>query len=1444
MSNTIRINTTPNGSDKYLKVKLDQDFDFIEILSLRLSQEDAYTKFCSDYGTIVGRVIINSGFGVPNAKVSVFIPIDDVDKNDPLIKGLYPYEVITDKDSDGIRYNLFPKESETNNDCFTPIGTFPTKREVLDNETILGIYCKYYKFTTTTNYAGDFMIFGVPLGTYTVHVDADISDIGEASQRPYDLIRQGTPAKLFDSSTKFKGGTNLDKLVQVKTANVGVNVQPFWGDTENCEVGITRVDIDLNYTLVPAAIFMGSIFGDQDKHSINKRCRPRKALGEMCEQVTSSGSIDIIRKDLDNQIEDFSVDGGRVIDDDGTWAFQIPMNLDYMVTAEDGSMILSQDPNIGIPTRANVRFKISMDETGGEGRLRTRASYLVPNNPQTQNEIDYEFGTKTKDSSFKDLYWNKIYSVSNFITRFGHDKTNGSPSRNMTAIKDVDACAGDKTPFPYNRIMTETNPIFFIICLIIKIIGFIVWLINKTVIKLINKIILLVNRIIDFINDLGGNFELLQYVPCITVQCETDEGTVYYAPGCSSDDEGYSTANPQPTRYCGDSLGHTCRFGDDVGWTDCIAFELAKALNLFQFDFYNDWINGTLFSYLLKYKKRRKGKEKFCEYDCSDFTSDPNYSGVDGNNNGISDNNCYNHMFVDTLFDNSTHEDCQKEYKIYRTFRDGLIKKYDDTLYYASTLHDASKKLFATDIICLGSVFDCDWQGLPKIQQYLIPTSYKLPPDVAEVSETISGTDIINATGMVYEGGTVLGNFFSVNCLGLHVDGTQAMNIRHICELGVDLDELLEDPITGVVIQPADGIIGSNDINGDLNEEIRNVFLALNRNSIFPTIPLNIAGLSSNFNINNSLGFYDFAQSTTYNGIDYINFRGIPTSSNYAQSKHSFYFYFGALPGKTSLDKMNERYFTPCVALTRGDMIIESTETPSTSTPSNGSIVFNVIGGHGPYTYTVTSSNGYTVGPTIVNEDPANINQSLPVTLSPLATGSYTITIVDDTGNQVTQTVFISGPPPFYCSVNVSQNATTLGVDDGQISINAGGGGSTLNFTVTDSFGAPAGVPSSGILTTNPQIINGLAVNTTLGYTVTVTDGVSACTTTGLTVSGPSYLNVSETHTDVTCYNGQDGTMDITINGGTPPYTITTTGPSSFTSNSLHLTNLKNGVYITTVIDSLSTTTTLTTTLTALNPPLTISIPTSAQLAKQCDPSNYNVPIYISAPTGLVTAYIAYMIDGGSWQYTSAPYVSASIPIILTIPSSLMNTNIKIKFSNTSTHTCYSNVVTYTTTQMALPLLTLAITPDTIYNQKQCVTTAVNVGFRLNSVNRAPYTVTYTVNGASRPSFTTSPSTTLTPVTFTTPPSGSGPQTIAITVTDNVGCTASSTFVITLPTSSLNFNINTTGSGTYTHNVSTPTGGIGAVTFTPFGVGTVTNSSPTLTTTATDSVGCSVTKTG
>ena len=41
MSKSIRIRTTPgDDSEKYVKIKLEQDFDFLELLSLKIEQKD------------------------------------------------------------------------------------------------------------------------------------------------------------------------------------------------------------------------------------------------------------------------------------------------------------------------------------------------------------------------------------------------------------------------------------------------------------------------------------------------------------------------------------------------------------------------------------------------------------------------------------------------------------------------------------------------------------------------------------------------------------------------------------------------------------------------------------------------------------------------------------------------------------------------------------------------------------------------------------------------------------------------------------------------------------------------------------------------------------------------------------------------------------------------------------------------------------------------------------------------------------------------------------------------------------------------------------------------------------------------------------------------------------------------------------------------------------
>jgi len=154
------------GEDQYIKFEIKQDFDLLEVLSLKMSQRDVYTSLCADYGVVCGRLTVNNGFGVPNARVSIFIPLDDDDSDDPIISALYPYTDLTEKDEDGFRYNLLPARRQHSGHAAT--GTFPDQSDILNREEVLEVFEKYYKYTVRTNDAGDFMIWGVPLGQQTI----------------------------------------------------------------------------------------------------------------------------------------------------------------------------------------------------------------------------------------------------------------------------------------------------------------------------------------------------------------------------------------------------------------------------------------------------------------------------------------------------------------------------------------------------------------------------------------------------------------------------------------------------------------------------------------------------------------------------------------------------------------------------------------------------------------------------------------------------------------------------------------------------------------------------------------------------------------------------------------------------------------------------------------------------------------------------------------------------------------------------------------------------------------------------------------------------------------------------------------------------------------------------------------------------------------------------
>ena len=45
MSKSIRIRTTQGGDDKYVSVNLEQNFNQLNVLSLTITQEDAYRSF-------------------------------------------------------------------------------------------------------------------------------------------------------------------------------------------------------------------------------------------------------------------------------------------------------------------------------------------------------------------------------------------------------------------------------------------------------------------------------------------------------------------------------------------------------------------------------------------------------------------------------------------------------------------------------------------------------------------------------------------------------------------------------------------------------------------------------------------------------------------------------------------------------------------------------------------------------------------------------------------------------------------------------------------------------------------------------------------------------------------------------------------------------------------------------------------------------------------------------------------------------------------------------------------------------------------------------------------------------------------------------------------------------------------------------------------------------
>ncbi|MDX2003491.1 MAG: gliding motility-associated C-terminal domain-containing protein [Chitinophagales bacterium] len=221
------------------------------------------------------------------------------------------------------------------------------------------------------------------------------------------------------------------------------------------------------------------------------------------------------------------------------------------------------------------------------------------------------------------------------------------------------------------------------------------------------------------------------------------------------------------------------------------------------------------------------------------------------------------------------------------------------------------------------------------------------------------------------------------------------------------------------------------------------------------------------------------------------------------------------------------------------DSVVVGTNTVITNTLDNlsnvscfgaadGSINITINGGQTPYTY--NWSHGATT------EDVSN--------LSP---GTYNLTVYDADSCNVESSYTITEPPLLTISIDDTANVTCFGGSNGSVTVLVNGG------TPSYSYQWSNGSQSQNLL------------NVPAGpYTNTVTDQNGCTATASHTINEPAELLASFSPTNPACFGDSTGSIDITVTGGTQPYSFLWTNSAT----SEDIASLPAGTYGVLVTDS------------------------------------------------------------------------------------------------------------------------------------------------------------------------------------------------------------------------------------------------------------------------------------
>jgi gliding motility-associated-like protein len=390
---------------------------------------------------------------------------------------------------------------------------------------------------------------------------------------------------------------------------------------------------------------------------------------------------------------------------------------------------------------------------------------------------------------------------------------------------------------------------------------------------------------------------------------------------------------------------------------------------------------------------------------------------------------------------------------------------------------------------------------------------------------------------------------------------------------------------------------------------------------------------------------------------------------------------------------------------------------------SDGSVDLTVNGGTAPYSY--NWSNGAST------ED-----------LNNLSSGTYAVTITDSNGCIANASATITQPSAsLNANATVTQNVLCNSGTDGSVDLTVNGGTSPYSYNWSNG--------------SSTEDLNNLSSGT---YTVTITDANGCTTNASVTITQPSSslnANAAATH-NVLCYSGTDGSVDLTVNGGTSPYSYNWSNGASTED----LNNLSSGTYTVTITDANGCT---------ANASATITQPSSSLNANAA--ATHNV-LCNSGTDGSVDL----TVNGGTSPYSYNWSNGASTEDLNNLSSGTYTVTI------TDANGCTANV-SATITQ---PLSSLSANATATHNVLCNAGTDGSIDLTVNG-GTSPYSYNWS-NGASTEDLNN-----LTSGTY------------AVTITDANGCTTNASATITQPTASLNAN------ATVTQNVLCNAGSDGSI---------------------------------